>query len=51
MSLLEVDKLHILINNAGIMMDPKFRLTEDGHEQHWQVNYLSKCLTPICLHQ
>ncbi|CAL9690635.1 unnamed protein product [Knipowitschia caucasica] len=35
--------LHILVNNAGIMLVPKGR-TEDGHELHFGVNYLSHFL-------
>jgi len=34
----------ILINNAGIMLYPKFKLTEDGHELTWQTNYLGHVL-------
>ncbi len=33
----------MLINNAGVMLYPKFKLTEDGHETTWQTNYLGKC--------
>nr|CAD7568537.1 unnamed protein product [Timema californicum] len=36
-------KIHVLINNAGIMFVP-FSLTEDGFESHFAVNYLSHCL-------
>ncbi|ESO88503.1 hypothetical protein LOTGIDRAFT_65663, partial [Lottia gigantea] len=32
--------LHILINNAGVMLTP-YRITEDGFEEQFQVNYLS----------
>lgn len=32
--------LHILVNNAGIMFAP-YNETEDGLEEHFQVNYLS----------
>ncbi|KAK7097415.1 polyprenol dehydrogenase-like isoform X2 [Littorina saxatilis] len=35
--------LHILINNAGIMLAP-FGETEDGFERHVQVNHLSHAL-------
>ena len=35
----EFSKLHILINNAGIMMCP-YTLTEDGFEQQFGVNHL-----------
>uniref|UniRef100_A0A0M3J8N0 Dehydrogenase/reductase SDR family member 13 (inferred by orthology to a human protein) n=1 Tax=Anisakis simplex TaxID=6269 RepID=A0A0M3J8N0_ANISI len=32
--------LDILVNNAAVMMYPKFKLTDDGHELVWQTNYL-----------
>jgi NAD(P)-dependent dehydrogenase (short-subunit alcohol dehydrogenase family) len=35
--------LNILINNAGQMYAP-FRVTVDGFESHWEVNYLSHSL-------
>lgn len=35
--------LDLLINNAGQMYAP-FRVTVDGFESHWEVNYLSHCL-------
>ncbi|MCY4610457.1 MAG: SDR family NAD(P)-dependent oxidoreductase [Gammaproteobacteria bacterium] len=39
------DKLHALVNNAGILKDvlqpwKKMPLTEDGFEIHWRINYL-----------
>ena len=40
--------LNILINNAGQMYAP-FRLTPDGLESHWQVNYLSHVLLVLLL--
>lgn len=40
--------LNILINNAGQMYAP-FRLTLDGYESHWQVNYLSHVLLVFLL--
>ncbi|VDO21762.1 unnamed protein product [Brugia timori] len=40
----EEDHLDILINNAGIMLYPKFKLTDDGHELVWQTNYLGHFL-------
>lgn len=40
----EVDHIDILINNAGVMMYPKFKLTDDGHEYVWQTNYLGHFL-------
>ena len=36
-------ELNILINNAGQMYAP-FRVTVDGFESHWEVNYLSHSL-------
>ncbi|XP_058478050.1 dehydrogenase/reductase SDR family member on chromosome X-like isoform X1 [Solea solea] len=35
--------LHILVNNAGVMLVPEGR-TEDGSEQHFAVNYLGHFL-------
>jgi len=35
--------LHLLVNNAGIMLSP-FRKTVDGSEQTWQTNYLGPFL-------
>lgn len=40
--------LNVLINNAGQMYAP-FRLTVDGYESHWQVNYLSHVLLVLLL--
>lgn len=37
------DKIHILINNAGVMFID-YKKTEDGHEEQWAVNYLSHFL-------
>ncbi|XP_043668793.1 dehydrogenase/reductase SDR family member on chromosome X-like [Vespula pensylvanica] len=37
---LNYNKIHILINNAGIMFTP-YEETKDGFEQQWSVNYLS----------
>lgn len=34
------NRLDILINNAGVMTVP-FKLTGDGFETQWQVNYLA----------
>jgi len=39
----ENEKLDVLINNAGVMLCP-FTKTEDGHELHFQINYLSHFL-------
>lgn len=40
----DYDKIHILINNAGIMVPPIYKETEDGFEQQWAINYLSHFL-------
>ncbi|KAL0111887.1 hypothetical protein PUN28_013236 [Cardiocondyla obscurior] len=40
----DYDKIHILINNAGIMFPSKYNKTEDGYEEQWTVNYLSHFL-------
>jgi NAD(P)-dependent dehydrogenase (short-subunit alcohol dehydrogenase family) len=39
-------RIHILVNNAGIWLEPEAGrvLSEDGHELHFQVNYLSHVL-------
>ncbi len=43
--LAEYDRLDVLVNNAGIWLDEEERiLSEDGHELHLQVNYLSTFL-------
>jgi NAD(P)-dependent dehydrogenase (short-subunit alcohol dehydrogenase family) len=34
-------RLDVLVNNAGIWMEGPRRLSEDGYELHFQVNYLS----------
>lgn len=39
----EVTHLHILINNAGVMMCP-YTKTIDGFEMHIGVNHLGKTL-------
>jgi len=38
-----VDRLDVLVNNAGIAGGP-WRASEDGHELHFAVNYLSQFL-------
>ncbi|KAK0167577.1 hypothetical protein PV327_004956 [Microctonus hyperodae] len=42
------DKVHVLINNAGIMFTP-YGETCDGFEQQWVVNYLSHFLLTAML--
>lgn len=37
-------KLHVLVNNAGIMAVPTRQLTVDGHEAHFQTNHLGHFL-------
>lgn len=37
------DRLHVLINNAGVV-DPVYRLSEDGFEQHMAVHHLGHFL-------
>jgi len=37
----DYDRLDVLVNNAGIWLDGPRPLSEDGHELHLQVNYLS----------
>ncbi|CAD6207187.1 GSCOCG00010156001-RA-CDS [Cotesia congregata] len=39
----DYDKIHVLINNAGVMFTP-YKETKDGFEQQWGVNYLSHFL-------
>ncbi|XP_060039404.1 dehydrogenase/reductase SDR family member on chromosome X [Erinaceus europaeus] len=40
--------LHVLVNNAGVMMVPQ-RLTVDGFEEHWGVNFLGHFLLTVLL--
>jgi len=37
----DYDRLDVLVNNAGIWLDGPRRESDDGHELHFQVNYLS----------
>jgi NAD(P)-dependent dehydrogenase (short-subunit alcohol dehydrogenase family) len=37
----DYDRLDVLVNNAGIWLEGPRQLSEDGHELHFQVNYLS----------
>jgi NAD(P)-dependent dehydrogenase (short-subunit alcohol dehydrogenase family) len=37
----DYDRLDVLVNNAGIWLEGPKRLTRDGYEMHFQVNYLS----------
>lgn len=41
--------LHVLVNNAGVMMVPRRQETEDGFEQHFGVNYLGHFLLTLLL--
>jgi NAD(P)-dependent dehydrogenase (short-subunit alcohol dehydrogenase family) len=40
----EYERLDVLVNNAGIWLEGPRRLSEDGHELHFQVNYLATYL-------
>lgn len=42
------NRLDILLNNAGIMMNP-FELTKDGHENQFQSNHLGHYLLTMLL--
>ena len=41
-------KIHILINNAGVMMCP-YKKTEDGYECQFQTNHLAHFLFTLYL--
>uniref|UniRef100_A0A0K0DCX3 Retinol dehydrogenase 14 n=1 Tax=Angiostrongylus cantonensis TaxID=6313 RepID=A0A0K0DCX3_ANGCA len=38
------EKIDVLINNAGVMMYPRYEKTVDGHELTWQTNHLGHFL-------
>jgi NAD(P)-dependent dehydrogenase (short-subunit alcohol dehydrogenase family) len=40
----DYDRLDVLVNNAGILLGGPRRLSEDGYELHFQVNYLADFL-------
>lgn len=42
--LADYERLDILVNNAGIWLEGPRQLSEDGHELHFQVNYLATWL-------
>ncbi|WQF89852.1 Putative short-chain dehydrogenase/reductase SDR, NAD(P)-binding domain superfamily [Colletotrichum destructivum] len=42
--LAKTSKIHLLVNNAGIMAIPELRLTADGHELQFGTNHLSHFL-------
>ncbi|KAH7010944.1 WW domain-containing oxidoreductase [Macrophomina phaseolina] len=42
--LAKTSKIHLLVNNAGIMAIPDLRLTADGHELQFGTNHLSHFL-------
>ncbi|KAB8068485.1 hypothetical protein BDV29DRAFT_184469 [Aspergillus leporis] len=42
--LAKTSKIHLLVNNAGIMAVPDLRLTADGHELQFGTNHLSHFL-------
>jgi retinol dehydrogenase-12 len=44
------DQLDVLVNNAGLSLN-KRRVTEDGHEMQFQVNYLGHYLLTNLLHE
>jgi NAD(P)-dependent dehydrogenase (short-subunit alcohol dehydrogenase family) len=37
----DYERLDVLVNNAGIWLEGPRQLSEDGHELHFQVNYLA----------
>ena len=40
----DYDRLDLLVNNAGILLGEPRRISADGHELHFQVNYLAHFL-------
>lgn len=40
----DYERLDVLVNNAGIWLEGPRRLSDDGHELHFQVNYLATYL-------
>ena len=42
--------LHLLVNNAGVMMPPDLRRTADGHELQLAVNHLGHAGLTLALH-
>lgn len=42
--LAKTSKVHLLVNNAGVMAIPDLRLTADGHEMQFGTNHLSHFL-------
>ena len=40
----DYDRLDVLVNNAGILLGGPRRTSDDGHELHFQVNYLATFL-------
>lgn len=40
----DYDRLDVLVNNAGIWLEGPRRVSDDGHELHFQVNYLATYL-------
>ena len=40
----DYDRLDVLVNNAGIWLEGPRQLSEDGHELHFQVNYIATYL-------
>ncbi len=45
----DYDEINLLINNAGIAFATERSVSEDGHELHFQVNYLSHFLLTAML--